>query len=200
VLPDKQVSAGVEPVAEALAALREGRPGALDRLVALLYDDVRRVAQERLRGERDGHTLGPTALAHEAYLRLCGQRRLRPADRAEFFAAASNTMRRILVDYARTRRRQKRGGGEAVVPLDDVEPLLSDRAVDETVALDAALTKLEARFPRAARVFELRVFGGLTLDEIAESLGVSGKTAQRDWETARVWLRKEVGHAAGDVA
>jgi RNA polymerase sigma factor (TIGR02999 family) len=159
------------------------------------------VAQERLRAERDGHTLGPTALAHEAYLRLSTQRRLRPADRAEFFAVASNIMRRILVDYARTRRRQKRGAGESILPLEHARPLLSDRAVDETVALDAALSRLEARSPRAARVFELRAFGGLSLEEIARCLGVSSKTVQRDWEASRAWLRQEVGSAAepGDV-
>lgn len=180
-----------------LHELRAGTPGAIDRLVPLLYDDLRRLAHQRLRGERDGHTLDTTALVHEAYVRLSGQRQVSAADRSEFFAAASNTMRRVLVDYARGRRRQKRNAGQTPVPLDDVEPFLSDRAVDETLALDEALGRLEARHPRAARVFEQRLFGGMSLDEIAVLQGTSTKTVQRDWEAARAWLRKEVGH---DVA
>ncbi len=177
-----------------LHELRAGTPGAIDKLVPLLYDDLRRLAHQRLRGERDGHTLDTTALVHEAYVRLSGQRRVSAADRSEFFAAASNTMRRVLVDYARGRRRQKRNDGQVPVPLDDVEPFLSDRAVDETLALDEALGRLEARHPRAARVFEQRLFGGMSLDELATLHGTSTKTVQRDWEAARAWLRKEVGH------
>ncbi|MEZ5417013.1 MAG: ECF-type sigma factor [Vicinamibacterales bacterium] len=184
-------------ITRCLRELRAGTPGAIDRLVPLLYDDLRRLARQRLRGERDDHTLDTTALVHEAYLRLNGQRRVSAADRSEFFAAASNTMRRVLVDYARGRRRLKRGDGQATVPLDDVEPFLSERAVDETLALDDALARLEARHPRAARVFEQRLFGGLSLDEIAGTQGMSTKTVQRDWEAARAWLRKEVGR---DVA
>lgn len=177
----------------ALEALRNKEPGALDRLVPLLYQDLRRLARQRLRAERDGHTLGTTALAHEAYVRLADQNGLRPADRDAFFAAVSNTMRRVLVDYARARQRAKRGDGAIPIPLDDVEPMLSDRGVDETLALDFALTKLAGAFPRAATVFEHRLFGGLTNDEVAAALGISPKTAQRDWEAARAWLRKEVG-------
>jgi RNA polymerase sigma factor (TIGR02999 family) len=188
-------------VADALASLRRGEAGALDRLVALLYDDVRRVARERLRAERDGHTLSATALAHEAYLRLSTQRRLRPADRAEFFAAASNTMRRILVDYARTRGRQKRQAPAAPDAPAAGAAWLSARAMHEAIALDAALTRLASRSARAARVFELRAFGGLSLEEIASVLEVSTKTVQRDFDTARAWLRKEVGQAtAGEAA
>ena len=175
-----------------LAALRQGVPGALDRVVGLLYDELRRLARQRLRGERDEHTLGTTALVNEAYLRLADQRRLRPEDRAEFFAAASNTMRRILIDYARARRRDKRGGGERAVPIDEIAPFLGDRATEEMIELDDALNRLERVLPRAARIFEQRVFGGLTLDEIAGLTAVSTKTVQRDWEAARAWLRKEV--------
>jgi len=187
----------MDPIAAALEALRRGEAGALDRLVPLLYDDLRRVARQRLQAERDGHTLGTTALAHEAYLRLSTQRQLRPVDRAEFFAAASNTMRRILVDYARARRRQKRGAGADVVPLDTTDILLDDHAIDETLALDQALERLEAAYPRAARIFEQRLFGGLSVDEISEAVGVSAKTVQRDWEAARAWLRKEIGREVG---
>jgi RNA polymerase sigma factor (TIGR02999 family) len=167
--------------------------GALDRLFPLIYDELRRLARRRLRGERTGHTLDTTALVHEAYLRLSTQHRLAADNRAEFLAVASNTMRRVLVDYARARRRQKRGGGREAMPLEAVEPFLSDRAVEETIALDDALERLEAAEPRAARVFEQRLFGGLSLEEIATALGVSTKTVQRDWTAARAWLRKEVG-------
>jgi RNA polymerase sigma-70 factor (ECF subfamily) len=176
----------------ALQALRDGQPGALDRLVPLLYQDLRRLARQRLRGERDGHTLGTTALAHEAYIRLFSQRQLRAGDRDAFFAAASNTMRRILVDYARARSRAKRGEGETPVPL-DFDPILPDHAIDETLALDEALDRLALRSPRAVLVFEQRAFGGLTNEEVALANGLSTKTAQRDWEAARAWLRKEMG-------
>ena len=110
----------------------------------------------------------------------------------DFFAVASNTMRRVLIDHARARNRHKRGGGVEAVPLDDVEGLLSDRAAEEALAVDAALDRLAADAPRAARVVELRIFGGLSLEEIATVLDVSSKTVQRDWEAARAWLRKEI--------
>jgi RNA polymerase sigma factor (TIGR02999 family) len=180
-----------------LARLREGSPEALDRLVPLLYDDLRRLARQRLRAEREGHTLDTAALVNEAYLRLIDQRRISAGDRSEFFAAASHTMRRVLVDYARARKRDKRGGGQAPVPLEAVEEFLSERAADETIALDEALARLEAAQPRAARVVELRFFGGLTLDEAAALLGVSSKTVQRDGDAAMAWLRKEVRSALG---
>lgn len=180
-------------ITRGLAALRAGDAGALERLVPLLYDDLRRLARGRMRDEREGHTLDTTALVHEAYLRLANERQLTVHDRAEFFAAASNAMRRILVDYARARQRHKRGGGQVPVPLDDAEPFLSSRAVDETLALDDALSRLEATNIRAARIFEQRLFGGLSVEEIAESHGVSTKTVSRDWEAARAWLRKEIG-------
>lgn len=193
--PDRIGQGGVPAVGDitgGLVALRRGEPGALDRLVPLLYDDLRRLARQRLRHERDGHTLDTTGLVHEAYMRLSTQRQLAPTDRAEFFAAASNTMRRILVDYARARRRQKRGGGQTAVPVEDVERFLTEPAVSEALALDQALDRLEAVQPRAARVFEQRFFGGLAVEEIALAQGVSTKTVQRDWEAARAWLRKEV--------
>jgi RNA polymerase sigma factor (TIGR02999 family) len=183
-------------ITRGLLALRRGEPGALDRVVPLLYDDLRRLARQRLRKERDGHTLDTTGLVHEAYLRLQTQRQLAPTDRAEFFAAASTTMRRILVDYARARRREKRGGGRVAVPVEDVEPFLTEPAVDEALALDEALDRLDAVQPRAARVFEQRFFGGLAVEEIAQAQGVSTKTVQRDWEAARAWLRKEVRGSA----
>jgi RNA polymerase sigma factor (TIGR02999 family) len=194
---DPRASGG--EVTRCLARLREGDRAALDQLVPLLYDELRRLARERLRGERPGHTLETTALVHEAYFRLLEQRRIEAGDRLDFFAVASNTMRRVLIDHARARRRQKRGGGAEAVPLDEVEGLLSERAAEEALAVDAALDRLAADSPRAARVVELRIFGGLTLDEIATVLDVSAKTVQRDWEAARAWLRKEIrGELPGD--
>jgi RNA polymerase sigma factor (TIGR02999 family) len=195
--------AGVPPPPEVLAGevtrwlegVRRSEPGALDRVVGLLYDELRRLARQRLRGERTAHTLDTTALVHEAYLRLFREPRIDASTRGDFFAIASNTMWRVLVDYARARRRQKRGGGEAPVPLEEVEPFLTDRAAEEVLELDAALSRLRAMQPRAAGVVEMHFFGGLTLEEIGAHLGVSVKTVQRDWQAARAWLRKEVAGA-----
>lgn len=184
-------------VTRGLAALGRGEPQALERLVPLLYDDLRRLARQRLRHERGGHTLDTTALVHEAYLRLSRHHGLGSGDRGSFFAAASNTMRRILVDYARARTSAKRGAGHQALSLDDAELLLSERAVEETLLLDHALAELERSVPRAAKVFEQRIFGGLTLDEIAAGMDLSTKTVQRDWDAARAWLRHQVGVAAG---
>jgi RNA polymerase sigma factor (TIGR02999 family) len=180
-------------ITRGLAALRRGETGAFDRLIPLLYDELRRMARGRLRSERSGHTLDTTALVHESYLRLVTQHGLKPEDRSAFFAAASNTMRRILVDHARSRRRLKRGGDQAPVTLEDGDLFPSERAIDETLALEDALGKLETAHPRAARVFEQRLFGGLELEEIAEAEGISLRTAGRDWQTARAWLRVVVG-------
>ena len=196
------LSAGSPPpvgeITRGLVALRCGEPGALDRLVPLLYDELRGLARARMRGERPDHTLDTTALVHESYLRLATQHGLRPEDRPAFLAAASNTMRRILVDHARSRRRDKRGGGEPAAPFEEAFHLLSERAIDETLALEDALSKLEAAHPRAARVFEQRLFGGVELEEIAASEGVSVRTASRDWQAARAWLRLLVGRDLGE--
>lgn len=180
-----------------LRRLGSGEPGALDHLVPLLYEEIRRVASGRMRGERDGHTLGTTALVHETYLRLLGQRRIEAADREQFLAVAAHTMRRVLVDYARARGRRKRGGERAPVHLDALpagvaDALLADDEAEEMLALHDALERLAAIHPRGARVIEYRFFGGLSLEEVAALLGVSAKTVQRDWQTARAWLRKEV--------
>lgn len=190
---DDTPSPALGAVTRELQALRRGEDGAFERLVPLLYDDLRRLARQRLRSERESHTLDTTALVHEAYVRLARHHQLPSEDRGAFFAAASNTMRRVLVDYARARNADKRGGGETAVPLDHVAPFLSDRAATETLLVDQALSRLEAAVPRAARVFEQRLFGGLTLEEIAVAMELSTKTVQRDWEVARAWLRKEVG-------
>lgn len=191
-------SSPVGEITRGLVALRCGEPGALDRLVPLLYEELRGLARARMRGERPDHTLDTTALVHESYLRLATQHGLKPEDRPAFFAAASNTMRRILVDHARSRRREKRGGGEPAAPFEEAFHLLSERAIDETLALEDALSKLEAAHPRAARVFEQRLFGGLELEEIAASEGISVRTASRDWQAARAWLRLLVGRDLGE--
>lgn len=193
-LPLSPAAPGGE-VTRGLEGLRRSEPGALERVVELLYDELRRLARQRLRGERATHTLDITALVHEAYLRLFREPRIDAATRGDFFAVASNTMWRILVDYARARTRQKRGGGEHLIPLEEVEPFLTDRAAAEVLDLDDALHRLRAMQPRAAAIVEMHFVGGLTMEAIAAHLGLSTKTVQRDWQAARAWLRKEVSGA-----
>ena len=181
-----------EDLSAALRRLADGDPAALDRVMHLLYDELRELARRRLRSERGDHTLGATALVNEAYLRLARQHSIDAASRTQFFIVAAKTMRRVLVDYARRRRRMKRGGDLERVPLDDDIPFLTDHAADELLALEDALVRLAAANPRAAEVVEHRFFSGLTVEEIAAARGVSSKTVQRDWVVARAWLRKEV--------
>lgn len=182
-------------VTEWLARWREGDREALERLVPLVYDELRQVARRQLQRESANHTLSATALVHEVYLRLLQQRQLTAMDRTHFLATAAQTMRRILVDHARARSRLKRGGAERPVQLEpgDDAPLLSDIEVEEVLALDLALERLAQMDERAYRVVECRFFAGLTLDEIAQALGISSKSVQRTWTTARAWLRKELG-------
>ena len=187
-------------VTRLLDRLRTGDRDALDRLVPLLYRELRGIAHRHLRNERDGHTLNTTALVNEAYVTLLGQRKIEVTDRVQFFAVAATTMRRILIDYARARKRQKRGGGMVPVPLDQVEPFLSVEEASELLALDDALERLAAVNPRGAEVVQHRFFAGLSLDESASVLGVSTKTAQREWTAARAWLRKEVAGELPDGA
>jgi len=172
-----------------LERLREGDAAALDEIVPLLYGELRAIARQWLRKERQEHTFGTTALVHEAYLKLLGQQRLRVEDRGQFFAVASNTMRRLLVDYARTRKRLKRGGEEQPIPLEEVEAFLTDVEAEEVLALEEALKELEVTHPRGRQVVEHRFFGGLSVEETAEALRVSRKTVQRDWIAVRAWLR-----------
>lgn len=186
-----------EDLATQLRLLAEGDSAALDRVIRLLYDELRDLARARLRSERPGHTLGVTALVNEAYLRLARQNRIAAESRTQFFAVASKTMRRVLVDYARTRKRAKRGGDAERVPLEEVEPFLTDVEADELLALEDALERLAAGNARAAEVVEHRFFSGLTIEEIAQIQGVSTKTVQRDWMAARAWLRKEVARDLG---
>jgi RNA polymerase sigma factor (TIGR02999 family) len=169
----------------------------VDELVAHHYDELRRLAHRYLRRERSEVTLQTTGLVNEAYLRLSSLAGIRTDEKTRFFALAATTMRRVIVDHARSRRRQKRGGIADRVSLDDVEWMLSDEEADELVVLDEALTRLEQINPRGSEVVQYRFFGGLTLDETAQLLGVSAKTIQRDWLAARAWLRKEVAGELG---
>jgi RNA polymerase sigma-70 factor, ECF subfamily len=180
-------------VTELLNLYRGGKREALDDLVPIVYGELRAIAARYLRSERDGHTLQPTALVHEAYVRLIDQRDVEWQCRAQFFGVAAQLMRRLLVDHARGRTRRKRGGGVLVVPLEDhdVAAPAPDDGLD-LVALDDALGRLEALSPQQARVVELRYFGGMSIEETAEVLGVSTMTVKRAWAMARAWLRREL--------
>jgi len=180
------------PIAELLRRYNQGDRSVCGEFVPLLYEDLRRLAHLRLRVERPGHTLSTTALVNECYLRLVENRQLAAEDRNGFLAIASQTMRRVLVDYARARGREKRGGDQVQVPLDEAE-WMSAREATEIILLDEALGRLKQWDARAAEVVELRFFGGLSLEETAQALGVSRKTVQRTWLTTRAWLRKEIG-------
>ncbi len=175
-----------------LRRIEAGDPDAWEPVARAVYDDLRSIAHRKLRAERDHHTLGTTALVHEAFLRLARQRGIGAGGRAQFLGAAANMMRRVLVDYARARRRAKRGGGAGALPLEDVEPILTEAVADEILALEDALEHLARSEPRTARVVELRFFAGLTIEEISGQLGLSEKTVRRDWTLARAWLRREV--------
>ena len=177
-------------VAQLLADLAAQDPRALDRLVPIVYGELRRLAHYHLQGERAPHTLQTTALVHEVYVRLAGIKGLQWRDRAHFFALAGTLMRRVLVDYARRQKRGKRGGGVAVTSLDD-HAIAPAPSVD-IVALDEALQRLAAADPQQGRVVELRFFGGLSIDETAEALGISAATVKRDWTTAKTWLHHEL--------
>ncbi len=175
-----------------LRRLQEGDASVYDELIPVLYEELHQIAQQRLRNERKNHTLGATALVNEVYLKFVNQKLLQLADRNEFMAVASNAMRNILVDYARKKNRTKRGGGRPNIPLENIEAFLSDREAEEILKLDEALERLANVNERASQVVQYRFFGGLTQDETAEVLGVSKKTVQRSWTTAKAWLRKEI--------
>lgn len=166
-----------------------GDRAALDELTPVVYDQLQKLARGQLRGERAGHTLEPTALVHEAFLRLGNYDRISWQNRAHFFSIASMTMRRVLVDYARQRRAAKRGGSAVAVTL--AESRTPGDSVDvDLIALDEALSQLGLQDPRQCRIVEMRYFGGLTHEEIAETLDVSLATVNRDWRVAKLWLRR----------
>jgi RNA polymerase sigma-70 factor (ECF subfamily) len=180
-----------KPVTDLLLAWGNGDEGARDRLVALVYEDLRRRAGAYLRRERSDHLLQPTALVNEVYLRLVDHKSVRWENRAQFFGLAARLMRHILVDHARARGAQKRGGAALAVTLEE-GALPSPETPVSLVALDEALEVLAELDPRQSRVVELRYFGGLSVEETAEVLGLSPATVKRDWTLARAWLHREL--------
>lgn len=185
-----------EEITQLLVDVSEGREEAWEPLMAKVYDELRQLAHGRLRYERRGHTLSTTALVHEAYLKLVNLDRLQWQNRGQFFAIASQAMRRILVDYARTAKRLKRGGGQAPLSLDTQDldpPMMTEADANDVLALDDALDRLGAVSTRQRQVVELRFFSGLTIQETADVLGVGLNTVKRDWSTARAWLNRELG-------
>jgi len=178
-------------VTRLLVAWSDGDLAALEQLAPLVYSELRRLARRHLGRERKGHTLQTTALVHEAYIRLIDQKEVRWQNRAHFFAIAAQMMRRILVDYARARNYAKRGGGAQMVSLDEAMEVSDERAAD-MIALDEALVALAELDQRKSRIIELRFFGGLSIEETAEVLGVSPGTVMREWTFAKAWLQREI--------
>jgi RNA polymerase sigma factor (TIGR02999 family) len=185
-------------VTQILAAVDRGDPHAAEQLLPLVYDELRKLAAARMTAEAPGQTLQPTALVHEAYVRLVGGDQARDWDgRAHFFAAAAEAMRRILVDRARHKQTRKAGAGRRRLELDDIEPAPGEEPDDDLLALDAALRRLEAKDPRKAELVKLRFFAGLTAEQAAAALGVSTSTAEKDWAYARSWLRVAIDRTSG---
>ena len=170
----------------------EGRREALDELMPLVYDELRRQASRYLRTERVGHTLQTTALIHEAYLKLIDQRDVSWQNRAHFFGVAAQAMKRILVDYARERHREKRGGAFENLPLDEARFVVSGESGVDLIGVDKALSRLAEFDPQQASIVELKFFGGFSIEETAEALGISSATVKREWNSAKAWLRLEM--------
>ena len=189
-----EAAASPEDITELLLAWSEGNHDALEKLTPLVYGELHRLAHHYMAGERTGHTLQSTALVNEAYVRLVQTNRMQWRNRAHFFAVSAQIMRRILVDFARSRQYAKRGGRAPMVSLDDV-PLPVEEC-SELVALDEALSALAAVDPRRAQMVELRFFGGLSVEETAEVLKVSVETVARDWRLAKAWLRRQLRHGS----
>ncbi len=198
-----------QPVTQLLAEWRDGDERAFAQLSSLLYNELRELAHRHLRRERADHTIQKTALVHEVFVRLVAQQSVDWQSRAHFFGLASRLMRRILVDYARARAANKRGGGAPVVSLDELAQPQEDGSApdktptalhhldahtqDDVAAIDAALTRLEQVDPRQAQIVEMRYFGGLTVEQTAEALDISDATVKREWTLARAWLKRELG-------
>ncbi len=180
-----------QEVTQLLLAWGDGDPSALDKLMPVVYDELHALARRYMVRERQEHTLQASALVNEAYVRLIDQRNMHWQNRAQFFGIAATLMRRILVDYARHRHFEKRGGDARRISLDEAL-VVSDERNREVVALDGALTTLAALDERKSKVVELRFFGGLSIEETAEVLGVSPGTVMRDWTLAKAWLRREI--------
>jgi RNA polymerase sigma factor (TIGR02999 family) len=188
-----------QEVTQLLMDWSQGDQAALDKLIPLVYQELRRLARRHMRRENPGHTLQTTALVHEAYFRLIDQKNVRWQNRAHFFAVAARLMRRILLDRARERLCAKRGGGARQMSLDEAADFSLDRAA-EMIAIDDALKSLAAIDPRKSQVVEMRFFGGLSVEETAETLQVSPETVLRDWRLAKVWLLREMSGETSDEA
>jgi RNA polymerase sigma-70 factor, ECF subfamily len=181
-------------VTRLLQEASSGNPDAMSRLIPLVYDQLRKLAASQFERERHDHTLQPTALVHEAYIRLVGQRHVRWQNRAHFIGLAARLMRRILIDHARSHHAAKRGGSQQRIPLDESLPGREPDSLD-IIALDAALQRLSALDPQQGRIVELRFFGGLTVEETALVLEISPATVKRDWSLAKAWLHREIRKA-----
>jgi RNA polymerase sigma factor (TIGR02999 family) len=188
-----------EQITQLLIDWNNGSPEAMEKLMPMVESELRRIAANYMRRERPGHTLQTSALVNEAYLKLVDQRQVRWENRSHFFALASQLMRRILLDHARSQRRAKRGGGAIPLNLDDVAVMATEKSAD-LVALDDALTRLAEFDPRKGKIVEMRFFGGLTVDEVAEALGIAPITVMLHWRLARAWLQREMRGAAELVA
>jgi len=186
-------------VTRLLQAWSNGDESALRELIPLVYDDLSRIAKRHMQRERDGHSLQTTALVNEAYLRLVRVKNAEWESRAHFFALCAQLMRRILVDHARARAYTKRGGGAYRVELDEALALVGERSAT-LVALDNALNELSLFDPRKSKVVEMRFFGGMEIQQVAEVLRVSPDTVKRDWRLAKLWLARELGHEGGNGA
>jgi RNA polymerase sigma-70 factor, ECF subfamily len=182
-----------------LAQLAKGNEDAAGQLIPLVYDELRRLARSYMCRERTDHTLQPTALVHEAYLKLVEQRSVDWQGRSHFFAIAAQMMRRILVDHARTHLRDKRGGGAIPAPFEEALVFAPEQSTD-LVKLDESLERLAKLDPRQSKVVELRFFGGLTVEETAETLGISAKTVKREWSMAKAWLHGEMKESYGGAS
>ena len=180
-----------QPVTQLLLAWRQGDQAALEQLVPLVYQELRRLARRYMAGQRPGHTLQASALVNEAYMRLIDCQLVNWKDRAHFFAVSAQMMRRVLVEFARSRQYQKRGGGAQKVSFDEALVVSPERGQD-VVALDTALQAFAATYPRQSQVVELRFFGGLSVEETAQVLQVSAITVMRDWQLAKSWLSREL--------
>lgn len=180
-----------EEVSQLLKEWSNGDEAALDKVMPVVYQELRRLAHHYMRRERPGHTLQTTALVNEAYLRLAAYKKMRWQSRAHFFAVAAQVMRRILVEQARSKNFAKRGGGAEKISLDETVVVSAGRSA-EVIAVDDALTELESWDPRKGKIVELRFFGGLSIEETAEVLKVSPTTVQREWRSAKAWLYKAI--------
>lgn len=186
------------PITQLLSAWSDGDRAAFGELVPLVYDELRRLANRALRRERQNHTLDPTGLVHEAYMRLSDQNRMEWQSRSQFMAVASQLMRRVLVDHARRRLAGKRDGGERLT-LDEGIAASPDERLIDVLMLDQALTRLQTLDERQAKIVELRYFAGLNVEEVSEVLAISTRTVKREWAMARAWLKRELERGGEDA-